>query len=303
MKGPLKASYRYAAGVARREAKNFYPCFWLLPPDRRRAMCALYAFLRRTDDIADEDSNCSKVDALQKLATWRSDLDRALAGNAADSWQGWPALADSTIRHGIPPVHLHDAVLGAEMDLLGNTYTTFDELYSYCYRVASTVGLACLHIWGYQSHGGRAEKLAEECGIALQLTNILRDVREDAMRGRVYLPKEDLDRFQVDPSTFSEMRVCDRSRALFAFEAQRAYKHYESADELIPLVHPSGRAVLSAIVGVYRSLLDEICKRKFDVQAGRISLSKSRKLAILLSSLVGVRARKRPATTPSAPGL
>src|SRR4051812_26269549 len=193
---PLRSSYRFCCDLSRREARNFYYSFLLLPADRRRSMCALYAFLRHTDDLADEpgpaDTKRSALDS------WRLDLDRSLAGHP-DSWPGLPALADTVRRHAIPPKHLNDVIDGCLMDLEPRPYATFDDLYAYCYRVASAVGLSCLHIWGYRSESGRAEQLAEACGIALQLTNILRDVREDARSGRIYLPREDLDRFGVDP--------------------------------------------------------------------------------------------------------
>jgi len=279
----LTESYRYCSDLSRREARNFYYSFRLLPADRRRSMCALYAFLRRTDDLADEPGPADGK--RRSLDAWRADLDRALAGSP-DAWPGLPALADAVRRHAIPPRHLHEVIDGVVMDLEPRPFATFDDLYAYCYKVASAVGLSCIHIWGFQSDDGRAERLAESCGVALQLTNILRDVREDALLGRIYLPREDLDRFGVAPEELSAPRPGARLRALFEFQARRAYNYYREGDPLVRLVAPVGRPVLRTIVGVYRSLLDEIARRDYDVLAGRVSLPAWRKMAIMARSLV-----------------
>src|SRR5262249_53854810 len=162
------------------------------------------------------------------------------------------------------------------------------ELAGYCYHVASVVGLSCLHIWGYRSEGGKAERLAEGCGIALRLTNILRDVRDDAREGRIYLPREDLERFGVEPDELAAGgRPSDRVRALLAFEGQRAYQFYEDAPHLAPLIDPVGRPVLWTIVGIYRALLDEIARRDYHVLDGRVSLPPWRKFAIAIRALAG----------------
>jgi len=173
------------------------------------------------------------------------------------------------------------------MDLHPRPFATFDELYGYCYRVASAVGLCCLHIWGYRSKDGRAESLAEACGIALQLTNILRDVREDAEHGRLYLPQEDLGRFGVAPEEFTARRTSDRVRALLAYEGRRAYSYYDQARPLADLVAPVGRPVLATIVGIYRTLLDEIARRDYEVLGERVALPSWRKASIMLRSLSG----------------
>jgi phytoene synthase len=180
------------------------------------------------------------------------------------------------------------------MDVDPKPYPTFADLHGYCYRVASAVGLSCLHIWGYRSEGGRAESLAEACGIALQLTNILRDVRQDALAGRVYLPQEDLDRFGVSAAELADTRPSDRVRALLTFEGQRAYGYYEQAEPLSDLVAPVGRPVLGAIVGIYRALLDEIVRRDYDVLGTRVALSSWRKLAITAGALGWWLPRPRP---------
>ena len=279
----LRASYDFCVGVSKREAKNFYYSFLVLPGDRRRSMCALYAFLRRTDDLADAPGSADLK--IPVLRDWRSGLDEALEGRA-DAWPGWLALADVVHKHGIPPGYLHDVIEGVEMDLNPRPFATFEDLSLYCYRVASAVGLSCLHIWGYQSDQGKAEALADACGIALQLTNIIRDVREDALQGRVYLPQEDLRRFGVDPAELAASRPTGRVRALLEYQAIRAVDYYRRAEPLVSRVDPLGRPVLVAMVGIYRTLLDEIVRRDYDVFSGRVSLSSGLKLAITARSLL-----------------
>ena len=284
MNAGLRSSYQFCGDVARRQARNFYYSFLLLPADRRRAMCALYAFLRHTDDLADEPGPVAAK--RRALDAWRSELDAALGGAGA-SWPGLPALADTVARHGVPARHLHEVLDGVAMDLEPVAYPTFADLYAYCYRVASAVGLCCIRIWGYRSEGGRAEALAEACGVALQLTNILRDVREDAQLGRIYLPREDLDRFGVVAAELNASRPSDAVRALLAYQGQRASDYYRQARPLIELVEPVGRPVLRAIVGIYSTLLDEIARRDYNVLAGRVALPPWRKALITLGALAG----------------
>jgi len=281
----LEASYRFCRGIARRKAKNFYHAFLLLPPGRRRSMCALYAFMRRTDDLADEPGPPSEK--TQALCAWRLELEAALAGERS-TWPGLLALADTVARHAIPPRLLHEVIDGVSRDIQPGRFPTFADLADYCYHVASVVGLSCLHIWGYRSEGGKAEKLAGDCGLALQLTNILRDLGPDARDGRIYLPEDDLARFGVEPDELaSALRPNSRLHSLLAFEAQRAYGYYAAARQLVPLVAPIGRPVLLYIVGVYRCLLDEIVRRDYDVLSSRISLSPWRKVGIGLLAMGG----------------
>jgi phytoene synthase len=221
------------------------------------------------------------------LLQWRGDVHRALDGGEDHAWPGLAALAATVERHAIPRRYLDAVIDGVAMDLHPRPFATFDELYGYCYHVASAVGLCCLHIWGYRSKDGRAESLAEACGIALQLTNILRDVREDAVNGRLYLPQEDLGRFGVTPEELTSPRTNDRVRALLAYEGRRAYAYYDQARPLAELVAPVGRPVLATIVGIYRSLLDEIARRDYDVLAERVALPSWRKVSITLRSLSG----------------
>lgn len=290
MNHALEESYRFCAVLSRREARNFYYSFLLLPANRRRSMCALYAFLRHSDDLADEPGEFLAKQAA--IDAWRNSLDRSLHGEREpDTWPGLPALADTVARHAIPARYLHEVLDGVVMDLQPRPFANFEELTLYCKRVASAVGRCCLHIWGFTSAEGRAESLADDCGLALQLTNILRDVKEDAQNGRVYLPQDDLERFQVAPEELSGGTLTDRLRSILEFEARRAYDFYDRAELLVGLVDPVGRPVLRTIVGIYRALLDEIVARGYDVMAARVSVPSWRKAAIALRSWSG---RSRP---------
>src|SRR5438105_3636026 len=185
----LVRSYAYCERLARREAGNFYHAFRVLPRPQQRAMCALYAFLRVTDDLADAPGPAA--DKRARLADWRRQLTAALDGH--DRHRLHPALRHTVQSYHIPRQYLDDVLDGVAMDLDPVHYPTFGDLYRYCYRVASAVGLACIHIWGFTDE--QAKAYAEAAGVAFQLTNILRDLGEDAGRGRVYLPREDLERF------------------------------------------------------------------------------------------------------------
>ncbi|HWE37820.1 MAG TPA: phytoene/squalene synthase family protein [Isosphaeraceae bacterium] len=280
--GAIEESYEFCDRLARREARNFYPSFLLLPADRRRSMCALYAFMRHTDDIADEPGSAGSK--RQALDAWRIELGRTLDGEGFD-WPGLEALAETVRRHEIPLHYLHEVIDGVALDVEPRPFATFDELHAYCYKVASVVGLCCLHIWGFDSDGGRAEALAESCGLALQLTNILRDVREDARAGRIYLPQEDLDRFGVAPADLDADRPSPALRALLEFEGNRALDCYREAAPLVGLVAPVGRPVLLALVGIYRALLDAIIRRDYDVLGRRVAVPGWKKGAIVLGAL------------------
>jgi phytoene synthase len=245
-------------------------------------MCALYAFMRQTDDLA--DGALAPGEKIEALRRWRDELERALAGHD-DVWPGLPALADTAATSRIAPELLHQVIDGVSMDVQPRLYASFDELADYCYHVASVVGLCCIRIWGYRSCGGRAERLAEACGLALQLTNILRDVREDARVGRIYLPQDEMNRFGVSPDELDAERPSRPLRDLLAFEAERAYQYYDLAKELVPLVDPVGRPVLLTITGIYRALLDEIARRDYNVLAARVSIPAWKKAAIAVKAL------------------
>jgi phytoene synthase len=277
--GKLARSYAYCERLARREAGNFYHAFRLLPTGQRRAMCALYAFLRIADDIGDGERTVSEKTAA--LASWQRSLEFALAGRYSHALH--PALHHTVSVHGIPLEHLSAVLDGIGMDLAPAEYRTFAELYNYCYHVASAVGLACIHIWGFSDV--RAQKLAESAGIAFQLTNILRDLGEDAARGRVYLPREDLDRFGYRLEQLERAERDEGFRALMKFEVERAHHYYDAALPLVELLEPHGQAVFLVMLRTYRGLLEEIERRDYDVFSSRVHLSRWWKLGILLRTL------------------
>jgi phytoene synthase len=275
----LARSYAYCERLARREAGNFYPAFRLLPRPQRRAMCALYAFMRVADDLSDGPEPIPEKRSL--LDDWRRRLDLALCGQPTHPLH--PALAHAARAYGIPRQYLVDVLDGVCMDLEPVSYDTFADLYPYCYRVASAVGLACIHVWGFERPEAKAP--AEAAGIAFQLTNILRDLAEDAARGRVYLPREDLRRFGYTEEQLRRGQRDDNFRALMRFEVERARSYYEAARPLAGMLRPAGRAVFLVMARTYRGLLDEIERRDYDVFSGRVRLSRWRKLWLALRAL------------------
>ena len=276
----LEASYAECERLTRSQAGNFYYSFLVLPRAKQRAMSALYAFLRRTDDLSDSHEPVETRRA--QLAEWRAALDAALAGEFRSPLL--PALADTVTRYAIPVEHLRAAIDGVEQDLDPRVYHTFDELADYCHLVASAVGLACIHIWGFR--GGEAIAPAKACGIAFQLTNILRDLKEDAARGRVYLPQENLERFDYTADDLLANVIDGRFRALMRFEMARAEEHYRRAAELERWLEPDGRRIFGAMTAIYHSLLDEIRRRDGDIFGPRVRLSAWRKLSIAAVWLV-----------------
>ncbi len=283
----LDQAYKVCRGIAKREAKNFYYAFVALPLERRNAICAVYAFMRQADDLADDESLPREerrrlLDA--RLTGWRE-----AASGSTTSDPVFVALRDATRRFKIPLGLLDELVAGVTMDLDHassggpDTYATFDDLYRYCYLVASVVGLVCIRIFGYS--GPRAEKLAEETGIAFQLTNILRDVAEDAARNRVYLPLEDLDANGVTLESLLQRTAGAQPTAnecrLLEEMAKRAEDYYRSARELLPLIDRESRPALWVLVTIYHGLLKRIERADYDVFTRRASVPLMQKLAIL----------------------
>jgi phytoene synthase len=274
----LEASYAWAENVARSQAKNFYYSFLLLPAPKRRSMCAIYAFMRYCDDLSD-DENVS--DRAASIARWRADLQSALDG-AAPKHPLWPAFADSVARYKIPHKYFFEMIEGVSSDLEPRAIQTFDELYRYCYQVASVVGLTIIHIFGFEDP--KALELAEKCGIAFQLTNILRDVREDSEKNRVYLPAVDFERFGVSPKLFEP---ADAFRRLMEFEARRARQYYRESAPLAALIDPSSRASLRALIGIYSRLLERIVASNYDVLSHRVRVPGWEKAWLLIRSRFG----------------
>ena len=242
-------------------------------------MSALYSFMRVADDLADGPG--TPAEKRIPLEDWRRRLDESL--NGVYSHPLHPAFDHPVRRFGVPPEYLHAVLDGVEMDLTVARYDTFKDLYPYCYRVASAVGLACIHIWGFT--GERAKGHAEAAGVAFQLTNILRDLGEDAGRGRVYLPREDLERFGYGEESLKAGVRDDRFRALMRFEVDRAAAYYRAAEPLAPLLRPAGRAVFLTMLRTYRGLLDAIVRRDYDVFSGRVRLSRLHKLWLAARAL------------------
>lgn len=268
-------SYAWCRRVARARARNFYYSFVLLDEAQRDAMCAVYAFMRQCDDLSDDPAT---VDAGASLEAWRMELDRALAGDFGEH-PAWPALEHAVRRYGIPPEYLHVMIDGVSSDIGARRMATFDELYRYCYQVASVVGLTVIHIFGF--HSEQAPPLAEKCGVAFQLTNILRDVKEDLGLGRLYLPREDLERFGVEERALMEGRRTEAVVELLRFEAARAREYYRESEALVPLIDVRSRPSLWALREIYRRLLERIERSRFDVFSRRIRVPTWEKLAIV----------------------
>jgi phytoene synthase len=283
----LDRAYATCREIARREAKNFYYAFLALPEPRRNAICAIYAFMRKADDLADDES-VPRDERRQQLAAWLDAWHNVVRGGDSSD-PVFIAVQDAITQFRIPPCLLDELVAGTAMDLdhaatdAPDTYATFADLYRYCYLVASVVGLVCIRIFGYSDPS--AEKLAEETGIAFQLTNILRDVAEDAARNRVYLPLEDLARHGVSLESLLHRRVgappTENERVLLAGVAQRAEAYYESARKLLPLIDRESRPALWVLVRIYYRLLIRIRRSGYDVFSRRISVPTFLKLEIL----------------------
>ena len=274
----VDASYAECARIARESRSSFYLAFFGLRKEKRNALCALYAFMRLVDNVSDEPGDLDSK--RQGLAHWRAMLDDAIAGRTAGS-PILPALADTIARFEIPSRYFHDLILGAEMDLTVSSYATFDRLSEYCYRVAGTVGLTCLHVFGFRDP--KAPDLAERLGLAFQLTNIIRDVRSDFEMGRVYLSQEDLERFGVTETQLSGP-LSSQLRDLLEFEADRAWLLYREGASLVDRVADDSRATLWALIRTYSSLLARIEERGFDVFSARVSLSSAEKIQYLLTA-------------------
>ena len=288
----LAAAYGECRAIARREAKNFYYAFVALPEARRNAICAIYAFMRQADDLADDES-LSREERRNRLDAWQAEW-RGVCHGGDSSNRIFLAVRDTVERFEIPLNLLDELVAGVTMDLkpetcdTPDTYATFADLYRYCYLVASVVGLVCIRIFGYtDSH---AEKLAEETGIAFQLTNILRDVAEDAARNRVYLPLEDLAAHGVSLDSLLHRAPgappSVQERALLAEIAARAEKFYQSAQALMPLIDPESRPALWVLVAIYHGLLRRIERSEYDVFSRRASIPAAEKLGILAVGLM-----------------
>jgi phytoene synthase len=281
-------AYSVCRSIARSAAKNFYYGFVVLPRRKRNALSAVYAFMRRCDDIVD-DPTLSRDDRHNKLAEWLDKVHRALAAQPTDD-PVLLALTDAQRTYQIPIGLLDHLAFGTAADLdqpeppagapLAARYQTFEELRQYCYGVASVVGLVCIKIFGYRDPA--AEPLAERCGLAFQLTNIIRDVKEDIAMGRVYFPQEDLARCGLSVGDLAAANVdAARIRPLLAMEADRARECYGAGEELIPLVSEDSQPALWVLITIYQRLLEKIASNQYDVFSERVALSVPEKLTVL----------------------
>jgi squalene synthase HpnC/squalene synthase HpnD len=286
----ITASYEACLQIAKAAHSNFYYAFFLLPKSRRDGIVALYAFMRLIDDVADEGEDVAVKQ--RGLARWRAALDAAVTGSPLPPTatpQGaaevLPALVDTMRRYNMPARYLHDLISGAEMDLTVRDYPTFDRLREYCYRVAGTVGLTCTHVFGFTDQ--RALDLAEKLGLAFQLTNIIRDVHDDHALGRVYIPQEDLERYNVSPEDFGRNEATLGVRELLRFEADRAWQNYKEGAELLSLIDPESRGTLWLLTHTYSALLARIESLDFAVFGERVRLSRAEKMLFIAQARFG----------------
>ncbi|HEY1524883.1 MAG TPA: phytoene/squalene synthase family protein [Candidatus Angelobacter sp.] len=291
MSDQLSHAYAVCRGISRRAAKNFYYGFMVLPAEKRNALSAVYAFMRHADDISDEPEVDPQLKR-QKLNEWLESAKAVFAGKATDD-PVLMALGDAQRKFKIPPELFEKLVYGTSLDLdipaasaeaPAILCNTFEDLKEYCYYVASVVGLVCIRIFGYED--SKAEFLAEDCGLAFQLTNIIRDVKEDASMGRIYIPEEDLVRSKLTAANFSSTLLQDPAQAqqlrpALEFEAERARKYYESAKWLMELIEEDSRAALWVLVEIYSRLLQKITDRRYDVLTERVRLTLWEKLKVL----------------------
>ncbi len=286
-------AYAFCREVARREAKNFYWAFRVLPRAKSDAMCAVYTFMRRADDLSDDETLSLEERRAQMAgwsARWREFKTNTSGGDKDEAV--FMALADAQRRFGIPQQLLEELVEGVTMDLQPpslranglQTFVTFDDLYRYCYLVASVVGLVCIRIFGYTDV--RAEELAEQTGVAFQLTNILRDVKEDIERDRLYVTEEMLAEFNVSTARLQSLAagasMGPEERAMLATLGVRAERYYGSARKLIPLLDRDSRAAMWVLTTIYHRLLDRIAAARMEVFGERVSVPAWEKAAILL---------------------
>lgn len=296
----LPRSYQWCYGVARGSGSSFYRAFWLLDRPQRQAMFALYAFARITDDLGDSGKEDTRRNALR---AWQVQLQHRLpqpghslgeqltaseelteATSDLEKFQPlWPALRDTVCKYKIPPELLHDLVAGVAMDLDHVRFRDWSAVDRYCYHVASTVGLACTCIW--EASQSLPRRQAIDCGLAFQLTNILRDLREDALRDRIYLPLSELERFGCDPQSWIAGSPCGDWLGLVDSVIARAHEFYDSGAPTIDYLPPRGARMFRLMWSSYRELLCAIDRRKADLWKGqRIGLSSLKRIELLTRS-------------------
>ena len=272
----LAAAYDECRRVTRREARNFYFAFLTLPARQRRAIYVAYTFCRYCDDSVDAEG--THAEKLRRIEFLRSKLTQAYAGNPDQPL--FIGLADVAATYGIPEEYFQEVLNGVESDLVKTRYASFEELRAYCYQVASVVGLICIHIIGFRG-GEEARRRAIDLGLAMQLTNICRDVREDWEFGRVYLPQDELDRFGVTESDLENHVVTEGFANLMQFQIDRAREYFSRGRRLLPYLSPRSRACPAALGLIYGGVLNKIEAAGYDVFQERIGLSKGAKLVLM----------------------
>jgi phytoene synthase len=278
---------QYCQDKAARSGSSFYYAFLFLPEDKRNAITALYAFCREVDDVV--DAQIDPTVARTKLGWWREEIGRLFEG--APQHPVTRALAEPIRRYNLPREHFLEIIDGMEMDLDYPSYPSFKELSLYCHRVASMVGIMAAEIFGY--HDRRTQKYAHHLGTAFQLTNILRDLREDASRGRLYIPLDELHRFAARPEDLSSGQTTDRVRALLRFQANRARDYYRKAFEMLPEVDRYAQRSGLAMAAIYLETLKEIDRDGYNVLEQRISLTPLRKLWLAWKTVHQEKSRHR----------
>ena len=277
----LESAYEACRIITRREAKNFYYAFLTLPAAKRRAIYAAYAFCRHCDDSVDEETSTDAK--LKALSDIQANLDSTYSGNASSPV--YVALADVARNYDIPQDYFQEIILGVESDLVKDRFQNFDELKEYCYRVASVVGLICLQIFGYEDDD--AKGYAVDLGLAMQLTNIIRDVREDFDMGRVYLPQDEMVRFGYSED---DLRNGVRNEAFLEFmrfQSQRAREYFDRGFKLLPYLSRRSRACPAVLGALYSKVLDRIEASDYDILETRVSLSKAEKIGITAKTWLG----------------
>ena len=277
----LEQAYDHCQRIAKENARNFYYAFRILPARKRRAIYAAYAFCRLCDDISDDDLSLEEKD--RQFAETRQHLADSRDGQATDPI--FRAIGDASNAFNIPFRYYEEVIEGVEMDLTKTRFADFDELKDYCYKVASVVGLICIEVFGYDDD--KAREYAVDMGLAMQLTNILRDVKEDAGRGRIYLPQDEMARFAYTEQDLMNGVFNDSFRALMAFQVDRARTYYEKSRRLFPLIHAEARACPSVLHATYSGVLDRIEASGYNVFERRIGLSKPAKLLLVARRWAG----------------
>ena len=266
-----------AKDIAKKSRSSFYYAFNLLPAEKRDAMNTVYAFCRKTDDIVDEGNESDEL-KYEKLHKWRIEIEKSIDGHS--DYQLLNKLGKTISQFNIPLEPFFELVRGMEMDLQRKRYLTFEDLRLYCYRVASTVGLMCIEIFGYKHQS--TKEFAVNLGIALQLTNILRDIKNDAKNGRIYLPQEELVRFRYSEEEIIKNKYNSNFASLMKFEADRAKSYFDKATECLNLDDKASMFAARAMQHIYYKILNKIIDADYDIYSRNIKVAKIEKVGIAL---------------------